>query len=126
MSIRKMLDEELIQKICEGIEARFEALSKTEAAAEPQPGGELYHYTTAQGLLRIVESGQIWATNAQYLNDRSELSPVEAVLGKPHSVAAIHGGTRKSKRWFILSTTRLPLVFGRSTARSYPYSLPTD
>lgn len=33
----------------------------------------LYHYTTAPGLLGILRSESIWATNARYLNDTSEL-----------------------------------------------------
>lgn len=39
-----------------------------------QPTGELYHYTTSAGLLGIVESGSMWATEARYLNDATELS----------------------------------------------------
>lgn len=33
----------------------------------------LWHYTDAQGLLSIVESGVLWATNTRYLNDATEL-----------------------------------------------------
>jgi hypothetical protein len=33
----------------------------------------LYHYTTAQGLLGIVEGAALWATNADFLNDAREL-----------------------------------------------------
>ena len=33
----------------------------------------LYHYTSAAGLLGILESGKIWTTKIQYLNDNSEL-----------------------------------------------------
>jgi Protein of unknown function (DUF2971) len=32
----------------------------------------LYHYTTQDGLLGIVRSGELWATNVQYMNDRRE------------------------------------------------------
>ena len=32
----------------------------------------LYHYTTQEGLLGIVEKGEIWATNIFYLNDAAE------------------------------------------------------
>jgi hypothetical protein len=34
----------------------------------------LYHYTSLEGLLGIVESKSIWATNILYLNDASELN----------------------------------------------------
>jgi hypothetical protein len=32
----------------------------------------LYHYTSMSGLLSVVETGHIWATNIRYLNDASE------------------------------------------------------
>jgi hypothetical protein len=34
----------------------------------------LYHYTSLEGLLGIIESKSIWATNILYLNDASELN----------------------------------------------------
>jgi hypothetical protein len=34
----------------------------------------LYHYTDRRGLLGIVETGEIWASDARYLNDAQELS----------------------------------------------------
>ena len=33
----------------------------------------LFHYTTSVGLMGIVESGKIWTTKIQYMNDNSEL-----------------------------------------------------
>jgi len=38
------------------------------------PFGSLYHYTTQTGLLGIITSKQIWATNILYLNDSAELN----------------------------------------------------
>jgi len=32
----------------------------------------LYHYTTQEGLLGIIESGMLWATHVQFLNDEME------------------------------------------------------
>ena len=34
----------------------------------------LYHYTTAQGLLGIIESKSIWASHIRHLNDLSEIA----------------------------------------------------
>jgi len=34
----------------------------------------LYHYTSIEGLLGIIESKSVWATNVLYLNDASELN----------------------------------------------------
>jgi hypothetical protein len=37
------------------------------------PPDMLWHYTNATGLLGILKSGKLWATNTEYLNDASEL-----------------------------------------------------
>lgn len=34
----------------------------------------LYHYTTAKGLIGILKSKMIWATDRSFLDDRSEAS----------------------------------------------------
>lgn len=41
---------------------------------EPSPDGLLYHYTSQPGLLGIIQSRQIWATNLLFLNDPMELN----------------------------------------------------
>lgn len=38
------------------------------------PDRPIYHYTSQKGLLGIVTSKKIWATNIQYLNDETELT----------------------------------------------------
>lgn len=43
----------------------------TAIQSRPQPA-IIYHYTSASGLMGIVESGTIWATDIQYLNDSRE------------------------------------------------------
>ncbi|GJN97016.1 hypothetical protein NJB18091_23810 [Mycobacterium marinum] len=35
---------------------------------------DLYHYTTVEGLYGILESGELWATHAGYLNDTEEFT----------------------------------------------------
>jgi hypothetical protein len=42
----------------------------------------LYHYTSLEGLLGIIESKSIWATNILYLNDASELNYSIKLLGE--------------------------------------------
>jgi len=49
-------------------EARLE--SEVEALLHPQ--GVLYHHTNQQGLLGILDKGQIWASHIRYLNDTKE------------------------------------------------------
>jgi hypothetical protein len=44
----------------------------------------LYHYTTAIGLMGIVQSQTLWATNAEFLNDAQELQ-----FGRPRVVDAL-------------------------------------
>ena len=36
--------------------------------------GSLYHYTSNQGLVGILESQKLWATNYSFLNESSELN----------------------------------------------------
>jgi hypothetical protein len=42
----------------------------------------VYHYTSMDTLLKIVDTGTIWATNIQYLNDASERDHCLAVIRK--------------------------------------------
>ena len=46
--------------------AEWEAMHRSRPAI-------LYHYTAAEGLLGMLQSHQIWATNVRFMNDRSEL-----------------------------------------------------
>jgi Protein of unknown function (DUF2971) len=41
---------------------------ETVATAHP----ELFHYTTLEGLMGIVQQNELWATNIRYLNDEAE------------------------------------------------------
>jgi hypothetical protein len=75
-----MLSDDDIHGVCEAIELRFGELSGAEAAADERPPDILYHYTSAEGFLGIVRSGELWATNALYLNDASELSHATGIL----------------------------------------------
>jgi Protein of unknown function (DUF2971) len=38
-----------------------------------KPDGPLFHYTTGENLIRIIESQELWSTQASCLNDMSEL-----------------------------------------------------
>lgn len=74
-----MLGDDKIQGVCQEIESRFKELTAAEVTAEADElrgvrGDVLYHYTSADGLLGIIQTREIWATNVLYLNDSSELS----------------------------------------------------
>ena len=40
----------------------------------------IYHYTSINGLIGIIERKSIWATNILYLNDASELNYSKNIL----------------------------------------------
>ncbi len=69
-----MLSEETITMACNEVESRFQQLWSAEDNSDEQPPNLLYHYSSAEGLLGIIQSRQLWATNALYLNDTSEIS----------------------------------------------------
>jgi hypothetical protein len=48
--------------------------------AEERPLGPLNHYTTLEGMLGVIKSGAIWASDVRYMNDSSELD-YAATLG---------------------------------------------
>jgi hypothetical protein len=52
--------------------------------AFPDGPGVLYHYTDARGLLGIVQTSSLWATDAEFLNDAQELR-----FGRSHLRAAL-------------------------------------
>jgi len=39
-----------------------------------RPHGDIYHYTEAAGLIGILQSRQLWLSNALFLNDSAELA----------------------------------------------------
>lgn len=55
-----------------------------------QPTGELYHYTNSGGVLGIVQSHSIWATEVRYLDDATELSNTLERIGGLLRSAFIH------------------------------------
>src|ERR1019366_3776800 len=67
-----MINEELMRKVTYEIAVRIARLEEREAAGESVPS-VLYHYTTTDGLLGIIKSKELGATNVLFLNDTSEL-----------------------------------------------------
>lgn len=49
-------------------------------AATPAPPTSLYHYTDAQSLTGIAASQELWATNAVFMNDQTELTHAASLL----------------------------------------------
>jgi DUF2971 family protein len=68
--------------------AVFEAVTR-----RPPLPALLYHYTSADGLLGIMRTEALWATNARYMNDASEIVyGRDLVCSIVHDVAAAHSG----------------------------------
>ena len=45
------------------------------------PGEDVFHYTSADAFKEILSGGQIWLTNAAYLNDRNAGSGADSQRG---------------------------------------------
>ena len=68
-------------------------IAQSRKRIQRDPPQMLFHYTNAKGLLGIVDSGRLWATNYRFLNDTSEISYAMALfetivkerLSKPRS-----------------------------------------
>ena len=65
-------------------------LKAVAAKLRDSPPIPLYHYTSAAGLKGIIESGQLWASNARYLNDSAEV-----LLGIRHVRSILKSHRRK-------------------------------
>jgi hypothetical protein len=44
------------------------------------PPEVLFHYTSTSSLIQILESNELWATNAVFMNDEKEISHAAAIL----------------------------------------------
>jgi len=81
-----------------------EALPIFEKVTRKPPLPEiLYHYTNGGGLLGILSSESIWATNARYLNDTSELNYGRILVSRVVSqrVDLLTGHTQKWLAEFV-------------------------
>lgn len=67
-----MINNEVVGEVSHEIAVRIARLEESESTTESAPQ-TLYHYTTTEGLLGILESEELWATNILFLNDTSEL-----------------------------------------------------
>lgn len=59
------------------------------------PPGPIYHYTSPEAFEKIIQNREVWATNAAYLNDVSELSyPVRLAKVVISDIAEAEGDAR--------------------------------
>jgi hypothetical protein len=71
--------------VTENEKAKYWEFVGAQIAKTGRPGGavgvaELYHYTSGEGLVGIIESGDLWVTQASCLNDATEVRYAAAVL----------------------------------------------
>ena len=74
------MQPEILEQARQKIATDFSTLYEVEAPGAPAPPERLFHYTSADGLLGIVHSGELWATNVVHLNDASELADARSLL----------------------------------------------
>lgn len=83
------------------------------------PVETLYHYTSFKGLLGIVDSGVLWASDVRYMNDSAEMKHT-ADLIRADIVDRIAGGHRNPKLlnqfmdWVSCRITQGHMLFGAS------------
>jgi len=99
------------------IRAAHDALEEQLDALEPllredlqnlakNPPPVVFHYTSPHGLLGMLQSNAIWATHAEFLNDRTELRYVEDVIAR--SAKSLSGTARTDCSKELLRVLQLP------------------
>ena len=63
---RLTLDERALDKVIPRLTEQWVSLHRKRPRY-------LYHYTNAQGLLGMLQSNRIWATNSRFMNDPTEI-----------------------------------------------------
>ena len=63
----------------------------TDKLYSDNPEGTLYHYTTFTGLIGIVKSGVLWASDIRYMNDSAELKHTADLIKTDVSVRIASG-----------------------------------
>jgi hypothetical protein len=63
---------------------------------------KLFHYTTQEGLVGILQEKKLWATKIQYLNDASELTrPLELGIDMIDTILQSVGSKKKTKEIWL-------------------------
>jgi hypothetical protein len=94
--------EESLDERLRVVQARSGEFLKLLAADPPET---IFHYTSPRGFLGILESGTVWATNARFLNDRSELVYAEGIISSA-ALALDHGKRCPAARQLIQALQR--------------------
>ena len=65
------------------------------------PGKELYHYTSLQGLLGIIENSDLWLTHTLYLNDEEEMRHGDHVAAQAIAAALASSAADAKKSEYL-------------------------
>lgn len=84
------------------------------------PPNTLYHYTSADGLIGILKSREIWASNVAFLNDTKESINATDCIGHALSNRLLQPDLTESEKSFLASSRS---TFGRFTRQFYVASL---
>ena len=83
------------------------------------PGETLYHYTTFSGLMGIVKSGVLWASDIRYMNDSAELKHAADLIQNEIGERISNGHSRHKllnhfMDWFNHRITNGHMIFAAS------------
>lgn len=83
------------------------------------PGETIYHYTTFSGLLGIIESGTLWASDIRYMNDSAELNHMVHLISEEVDLRVAHGHQNprllhQFKDWIAHRVTNGHMLFAGS------------
>jgi len=87
---------------------------ETNKTTGPVPD-ELYHYTNASAALHIIESGELWASNALFLNDAEEIEHGIAIYAKVVESVKTRG-THSQRTLDLFDSSTLHAVMLRQSA----------
>lgn len=84
-----------------------------------EPGSTLYHYTSLSGLLGIVDSGHLRASDVRYMNDSTELRHTLDLMSEHITRRVISGTDRpvllnQLADWLSHRIVSSPMLFGAS------------
>jgi hypothetical protein len=85
---------------------------------EELPPSRLYHYTSLKGLLGILDSGCIWASEVRYLNDSAEIAVAFGLMARSVGIRSTHEADPAAREilkqfteWIDIRSSSGPMVF---------------
>jgi hypothetical protein len=86
---------------------------------QPKPNGYLYHYTSQEGLLGIIQKRQLWATNLLFLNDSMEFNQAIKIYQKSVEIYKEEGEVNQKEIRFLEDFSKDVDNFSTPTKQSF-------